>query len=143
MLPAAREPWNVECDPTRVRFAPVGDATLANLRVAKLYGEEGTTASSPFVSNISYSKTGAFMIDSSTDSSMTMYDCFDGTTRGSCYSAKYGCEKASFLHNDEGRKIVFASTKVNHALRMMDTVETKFIRYFEGHTETVGFFSSR
>merc|ERR1711976_1140413 len=51
------------------------------------------------------------------------------------YSKKYGVQRIQYTHNNQC--VLYASTKVDDALRYQSMHDNKYIRYFQGHTDKV------
>ncbi|KAF7846128.1 hypothetical protein BT93_L5200 [Corymbia citriodora subsp. variegata] len=66
---------------------------------------------------------------------MQIYDIKEGKKKQSIPSKKYGIHLARFTHHS--RQILFASTKTDDSLRLLELHNESFVRYFSGHTAQV------
>lgn len=66
---------------------------------------------------------------------MQIYDIKEGKRTKSIPSKKYGIHLARFTHHS--RQVLFASTKQENSLRLLELHNESFVRYFTGHTGQV------
>ena len=75
------------------------------------------------------------MVASRDDDTLQIYNTNQGKHAKELKSHKYGVHLARFSHHFQS--IIYASTKVDDAIRFLSTHDDSFIRYFKGHTDTV------
>lgn len=88
------------------------------------------------LTSLSYDDEGRYILTSGTDETLQLYEVPRGHHVKSIFSKKYGCDQAIFTHNSH-TKCIFASTKENHILRLLNLNDNSFIRYFKGHDAQV------
>lgn len=88
------------------------------------------------LTSISYDDKGRYILTSGTDETLQLYEVPKGRHVKSIFSKKYGCDLAMFAHNSH-TKCIFASTKENNILRLLNLNDNSFIRYFKGHDAQV------
>lgn len=88
------------------------------------------------ITSVNYDESGKFLITSGTDESLQLYDVPKGVHLKSIFSKKYGCHLAMFTHRSQSR-CIFASTKENHVIRLLNLKDNSFLQYFKGHTGQV------
>lgn len=71
----------------------------------------------------------------SSDETMMIFDIKDGRKTKTVPSKKYGIHLARFTHHS--RQILYASTKQDDALRLLELHNESYVRYFSGHTAQV------
>jgi COMPASS component SWD2 len=69
------------------------------------------------------------------DSSIHLYDVCEGRRVSTVQSRKYGASCIKFTHHE--KTVVYASTRVDHKLRLHSLHDNKYIRYFDGHRDQV------
>jgi COMPASS component SWD2 len=69
------------------------------------------------------------------DEQMTIFDVKEGKQTKSIPSKKYGVHLAKFTHHP--RQVLFASTKQENSLRLLELHNESFVRYFTAHTSQV------
>jgi len=78
---------------------------------------------------------GEYLVAASNDETMHVYDVKEGKRTKTIPSKKYGIHLARFTHHS--RNILFASTKQDNSLRLLELHNESFIRYFSAHTAQV------
>ncbi|KAF4699854.1 Transcription initiation factor TFIID subunit 9, partial [Perkinsus olseni] len=117
--------------------APIGltDDILSNMAVGKVFKD-----ATKRVNSIDFTSDGRYLIASSDDESVSIYDTEKGSRHKLLYSRKYGCDNIQFVHS--GTNSALCSSRVDFdrnfdSLRYWDLYENKFLRYFKGHTGPV------
>ncbi|BHF67076.1 WD repeat-containing protein 82 [Sparganum proliferum] len=87
------------------------------------------------INSLSYTDSGEFIISSSDDEQMIIYDCTSGTPKRTLNSKKYGVNLIQFTHSPT--TAIHASTKVDDTIRYLSLHDNKYIRYFQSHTKRV------
>ena len=87
------------------------------------------------ITSLDFDDNGEFMVAASDDEVMQVYDIKEGKKTKSIPSKKYGIHLARFTHHS--RQVLFASTKTEHSLRLLELHNESFVRYFTGHTDQV------
>jgi len=102
------------------------------------------------VTSISFDDEGGLLLTSESDSSMQIYNLKEGKHHKTHLSQKYGCMHAMFSH--ASGCIIHSSTKINRMLypnlslyvlivldtiRYLSTHDNSYLRYFEGHEQSV------
>lgn len=64
-----------------------------------------------------------------------MYDCDTARLKNKVPSRKYGADLVHFT--PDGKNVIYASTKVDDAIRFLSFERNQFVRYFPGHTKKV------
>lgn len=106
------------------------DTTVRSLRIAKIFRENNNK-----INSVSFSSSGEFLISSSDDDSITIYNCLDGVPKRTLNSRKYGCDLIQCTHANNAA--VHSSNKVDDTIRYLSLHDNKYIRYFVGHTKKV------
>lgn len=75
------------------------------------------------------------MVAASTDESMHVFDVKEGKRTKTVPSKKYGIHLARFTHHS--RQVLYASTKVDDSLRLLELHSEGYVRYFTAHTDLV------
>lgn len=75
------------------------------------------------------------MVAAGDDEQMTIFDIKEGRQTKTIPSKKYGVHLAKFTHHP--RQVLFASTKQEDSLRLLELHNESFVRYFTAHTSQV------
>ncbi|CAG0889942.1 unnamed protein product [Cyprideis torosa] len=110
---------------------PLVDTVIRTFRVAKLFHENQDEIN--FVDF--FSQTGEYLISSCNDDSINIYDVDKGTHRRQVQSKKYGATWIRFTHSKN--HAIHASSKLDDAIRYLSLPDSKYLRYFNGHTKRV------
>lgn len=97
-------------------------------QVAKVFADTNNNS-------IDFDNTGSFLLCSSDDETLRLYDAKLGKLKNTAFSKKYGCNLARFTHKSTA--IIYASTKEDDAIRYLSIYDNKYLRYFKGHTKKV------
>ncbi|KAK8117547.1 uncharacterized protein PG998_005828 [Apiospora kogelbergensis] len=89
----------------------------------------------PHILSLDYDDPGELLMTSASDETIQIYKVREGKHDKQLLSKKYGVKLAKFTHTSSG--IIYASTKVNDAIRYLTTHDNSFVRYFDGHTDAV------
>ncbi|CAK8687771.1 WD repeat-containing protein 82-like [Clavelina lepadiformis] len=109
----------------------LGDGVVKSFRVAKVFREN-----SDRVNSIDFAPNGESLISGSDDDSIVIYDCAnEGKPKRTVYSKKYGVDHINYTH--AGNTVIYASNKVDDAIRYQSIHDNKYLRYFNGHTKRV------
>lgn len=110
---------------------------IANFRPTKLFKRDDAKdgQSKPYILSLDYDDPGELLMTSESDETIQIYKVREGRHDKQLLSKKYGVKHAKFTHNSSS--IVYASTKVNDAIRYLTTHDNAFVRYFEGHEKPV------
>ncbi|KAH8549490.1 WD repeat domain 82-like protein [Umbelopsis sp. PMI_123] len=103
---------------------------ISTFKAAKVFNDN----TSP-ISSLSFDDTGELCVTSSSDESIHIYNCREGTLQGTLFSKKYGVHLARFTHRSSN--VIYASTKDDDSLRYLSLHDNKYIRYFRGHKKKV------
>ncbi|KAI5308355.1 member of Set1p complex, histone methyl transferase, partial [Ascosphaera atra] len=85
----------------------------------------------PAITALDFDDQGDYLVSSSTDETLLIYDVKEGQISKTVPSKKYGCHLARFTHHS--RQLLYASTKVDDSLRLLDLHTESYLRYFPGH----------
>ena len=88
-----------------------------------------------YVTSLDFDDTGDYLVAASSSEEMTTYNVKEGTKAKTIPSKKYGIHLARFAHHS--RNVLFASTKQNDSLRLLELHNESFVRYFSAHTSQV------
>jgi COMPASS component SWD2 len=75
------------------------------------------------------------MVSAADDETMTIFDIKEGKQTKNIPSKKYGVHLAKFTHHS--RQVLFASTKQDDSLRLLELHNESFVRYFSAHQAQV------
>ncbi|KAI1861375.1 uncharacterized protein JN550_010905 [Neoarthrinium moseri] len=89
----------------------------------------------PYILSLDYDDPGELLMTSESDDTIQIYKVREGRHDKQLLSKKYGVKLAKFTHTSSS--VVYASTKVNDAIRYLTTHDNSFLRYFEGHEGAV------
>ncbi|EXJ75160.1 uncharacterized protein A1O5_01856 [Cladophialophora psammophila CBS 110553] len=87
------------------------------------------------VTSLDFDDMGEFLVAASDDETMHVYDIKEGKRTKTIPSKKYGIHLARFTHHP--RNVLFASTKQDDSLRLLELHNESFVRYFTAHTAQV------
>ncbi|KAJ6005925.1 WD-40 repeat protein [Penicillium sp. IBT 35674x] len=90
---------------------------------------------STHVTSLDFDDCGEFLVAAGDDDAIQLFDIKEGKLKKTVPSKKYGVHLARFTHHQ--RSLLHASTKVDHNLRLLDVQNEGYVRYFNGHTDTV------
>ncbi|CAD5225368.1 unnamed protein product [Bursaphelenchus xylophilus] len=93
------------------------------------------TQSNRFINSLDFDDSGKFLLSAGDDDQLMLYNIMTGDFFRAITSKKYGCSCARYLHSDQ--HVVHASTKRDDTIRLLSLYDQKYIRYFQGHKETV------
>jgi len=108
----------------------ITESTIQSFKVAKIFKENTDK-----INSVTFSQSGEFLISSSNDDSIVIYDCVQGNPKRTLNSKKYGVDLIQLTHNND--TAVHASTKVDDTIRYLSLHDNKYIRYFPGHSKKV------
>ena len=74
----------------------ITDSTVQSFRVAKIFKENTDK-----INSVTFSQSGEFLISSSNDDSIVIYDCVQGNPKRTLNSKKYGVDLIQLTHNNE------------------------------------------
>ncbi|ANZ74595.1 BA75_01334T0 [Komagataella pastoris] len=106
---------------------PISSKVLQTFQPSKNF----MTKDSPQITSLDFDDSGQFLLTSSIDESIQLYDINKGKHLKPIYSKKYGAHLARFSHDE--KHCVYASTKVEHTIRFLSLQNNTYIRYFKGH----------
>ena len=89
----------------------------------------------PRILSLDFDDPSELLMTSESDEIIQLYSVKDGQKEKCLLSRKYGAKLARFTHHSSS--IIYASTKMNDAIRYLATHDNNFLRYFEGHTGQV------
>ncbi|KAK5939012.1 hypothetical protein PMZ80_008315 [Knufia obscura] len=89
----------------------------------------------PHITSLDFDDTGDYLVSADSADNMTVYDIKAGTKTKTIPSKKYGIHLARFTHHS--RQVLFASTKQDDSLRLLELHNESFVRYFTAHTAAV------
>ena len=87
------------------------------------------------ITSLDYDDTGDFLVAAGDDETMQVFDIKEGKRTKAIPSKKYGVHLARFTHHS--RQVLFASTKQENSLRLLELHNESFVRYFTAHTGQV------
>jgi len=87
------------------------------------------------VTSLDFDDQGEFLVAASDDDTMQIFDVREGKKTKTIPSKKYGIHLAKFTHHS--RQVLFASTKQDDSLRLLELHNESFVRYFTAHTSQV------
>ena len=87
------------------------------------------------VTSLDFDDQGELLVAASDDETMHIFDIKEGKKTKTVPSKKYGVHLARFTHHS--RQVLYASTKVDDSLRLLELHNESYVRYFTGHTKQV------
>ena len=87
------------------------------------------------ITSLDFDDQGEFLVGASDDETMHVFDIKEGKKTKTVPSKKYGIHLARFTHHS--RQVLYASTKVDDSLRLLELHNEGYVRYFTGHTKQV------
>lgn len=103
---------------------------LRSYKVCRVMRENTDT-----ITSLDFSSDGNLLLSCNEDEQIILYDCEEGTPKTTVNSKKYGVDLIRFTHNKTTG--IHASTKIDHTLRLLSLHDSKYLRYFPGHTNKV------
>nr|XP_035138847.1 WD repeat-containing protein 82-like [Callithrix jacchus] len=103
---------------------------LRSFRVAKVFCEN-----SDKINCLDFSPSGHWVVSSSADDSIVLYDLREGKAQRTLYSRKYGAGLIRYAR-DAG-SVLCSSSKRDDTIRHLSLHDNKYIRYFPGHSRRV------
>lgn len=94
-----------------------------------------STREGSHITSLDFDDQGEFLVAASSSDEMTVYDIKEGKKTKTIPSKKYGIHLARFTHHS--RQVLFASTKQDDSLRLLELHNESFVRYFSAHTSQV------
>ena len=95
---------------------------------------KGENVDSP-ITSLDFDDQGEFLVAASSDETMHVFDIKEGKKTKTVPSKKYGIHLARFTHHS--RQVLYASTKVDDSLRLLELHNEGYVRYFTAHTAQV------
>ena len=86
------------------------------------------------ITSLDYDNSGEFLATTSEDT-IRLYSCTNGTHVKHSYSKKYGCSHIAFTHKNTC--LLHASTRIDHTIRLLSTHDNKYIRCFAFNTQVL------
>ncbi|ETN44806.1 uncharacterized protein HMPREF1541_09681 [Cyphellophora europaea CBS 101466] len=87
------------------------------------------------ITSLDFDDQGEYMVAAADDETMTIFDIKEGKSTKNIPSKKYGVHLAKFTHHS--RQVLFASTKQENSLRLLELHNESFVRYFTAHEAQV------
>jgi COMPASS component SWD2 len=87
------------------------------------------------VTSLDFDDQGEYLVAASADETMHIFDIKEGKRTKLVPSKKYGIHLARFTHHS--REVLYASTKVDDSLRLLELHNESYVRYFTAHTSPV------
>ncbi|KAL9106572.1 MAG: hypothetical protein Q9227_008418 [Pyrenula ochraceoflavens] len=87
------------------------------------------------ITSLDFDDSGDWLVAASDDEQMHIFDIKEGKRTKSVASKKYGVHLARFTHHS--RQILYASTKGDDSLRLLELHSESFVRYFGAHQSQV------
>ena len=87
------------------------------------------------ITSLDFDDSGDFLVAASDDEQMHIFDVKEGKRTKSVASKKYGVHLARFTHHS--RQILYASTKGDDSLRLLELHSESYVRYFGAHQSLV------
>ncbi|KAL7673134.1 hypothetical protein ACOME3_008005 [Neoechinorhynchus agilis] len=109
---------------------PFDDDIAKSFKLVRIFQEN-----SEMINSVDLSHDGRFIVSSSADDRIVIYDCFTGTKKRLIHSKKYGVDLARFTV--QSNMVIHASSKVDDNIRYLSLQDNKYIRYFTGHEAKV------
>ncbi|KAJ3129627.1 hypothetical protein HK098_000778 [Nowakowskiella sp. JEL0407] len=117
-------------------ISSISSSAMESFKISKVFKDHvSKEGERDRITSIDFDSTGEACITTSTDDTIHIYDCRNGTQTKKIYSKKYGCTLAKFTHRKTN--IIYASTKEDDTIRYLSTHDNKYLRYFKGHRERV------
>eukprot|EP01095_Lingulamoeba_sp_RSL-Kostka_P016863 TRINITY_DN845_c0_g1_i3.p1 TRINITY_DN845_c0_g1~~TRINITY_DN845_c0_g1_i3.p1 ORF type:complete len:247 (-),score=59.41 TRINITY_DN845_c0_g1_i3:58-798(-) len=88
------------------------------------------------INALDFSMDGEFLITSSDDESIHLYNCANGTMEKKSYCKKYGVDLISFTHHSSS-VICASNNNWDQTLRYLSLHDNQYLRYFSGHRDKV------
>ncbi|EKD20441.1 uncharacterized protein L3040_004270 [Drepanopeziza brunnea f. sp. 'multigermtubi'] len=120
---------------TAVQPTAILSEVISLYRPTKHFRREKTPGQPTTIVSLSFDDEGGQLLTSESDHTMQIYNVKDGKHHKPLLSHKYGVNHAMFGHATGC--IIHASTKLNHTIRYLSTHDNSYLRYFEGHEDTV------
>ncbi|KAJ5757448.1 uncharacterized protein N7511_006142 [Penicillium nucicola] len=117
-----------------LQFQKVSDI-IRSFRPMKGFNTTKKEVGNKFVTSLDFDDQGEHLVSAGDDEAIHLFDIKEGKHSKTVASKKYGVHLARFTHHS--RQILHASTKVDDSLRLLDTHNEGYIRYFAGHTDKV------
>lgn len=105
------------------------DSTIVKFKVAKEFSENKR------INAIDFSQDGKYLLTSSDDDTIRLYDCEKGVQLRELFSKKYGVDLIKHTHAKN--TAIHTSTKENDTIRYLSLHDNKYLRYFCGHEKRV------
>ena len=107
------------------------DQVMQSFKVAKVHH-----SNTQHVTSLDFDPTGTFLVTSSTDNSINIYDACTGLHKRTVLSKKYGAGLSRFVSRPN--TLLYASTKGEYqVIRLLDIETSSFVKYFKGHEKRV------
>ncbi|CDR40169.1 CYFA0S04e05072g1_1 [Cyberlindnera fabianii] len=105
-----------------------------SFRVSKSFAKEKEPDT--IITSMDYDDAGRYLVTTSVDDTISLYDSVTGRSAGVTNSKKYGCHLTRFTHKD--RCCVFSTTKgPDSRIGHLDITKGAFLRYYTGHDAQV------
>ncbi|CAF0724732.1 unnamed protein product [Didymodactylos carnosus] len=108
----------------------LNDGNIKSFRMIKVFREN-----SDRINSLDFNRSGELLISSSDDETIVVYDCDSGLPKRPIPSKKYGCDMIRFTRS--GDQALHCSLKVDDSIRYLSLSDSKYIRYYQGHTKKV------
>ncbi|EGD83563.1 hypothetical protein PTSG_04168 [Salpingoeca rosetta] len=103
---------------------------VKSLQIAKVFDD-----STKVINAIDFSDNGEQLVTSGNDNEIHVYNVLEAQRTKKVPSQKYGCSHVRFTHSS--MCILHASTQKNNDVRYLSLHDSKYLRYFKGHTDRV------
>ncbi|KAI9197436.1 WD40-repeat-containing domain protein [Polychytrium aggregatum] len=109
---------------------PLTSLTMSAMALSKVFKDNTGK-----ITSLDFDSSGEYLLTSSEDESVRIYDVKQGKPTKTVYSKKYGCSLAMFTHRHT--TLLHSSTKEDDTIRYLSLHDNKYIRYFKGHKNRV------
>jgi len=109
----------------------INDDVIKSMAMGKVFKENTAR-----INSVDFFKTGEFLVTSSDDESLHLYNCISGESVRSIFSKKYGIDLVRFTHH-QNTVICASKNSWDESLRYLSLHDNRFLRYFKGHRDRV------
>ena len=85
---------------------------------------------------VSFHSSGEWVVTSSDDESIHVYNAAEGTLSSTLYSKKYGVDRIKYTHHINS-VLTASKNEWDHTLRYLSLHDNRYLRYFKGHRGAV------
>ena len=120
-----------------ITAAPSGPLVLDEVLIGKYrLGKVWKENKAP-INSLDFTPNGDYLVSSSNDHSINLYNCNSGTLRKTVFNKSFGTSLVRFTHHPNAVILASNNGSWDETIRYLSLHDNRFLRYFKGHKKRV------